>query len=152
MDGLLSGAEVAFRIPSGAELPAVGLSAGGTGADLRLLIEVDAEHWPTVDLVELFHLGLMVRGPGGVSGDGPVQIELRPAPAIVDRLADVTLPDDLAGLDEDDPLLSVMNWYATEVTEEVELPPALSDTGELRQGFTTSWREEVPPTAATGSV
>lgn len=145
-------AAIAFRIPSGADLPALALSAGGSGDDLRLLIEVDAEHWPTVDYVELFHLGLAVRGPGEVSGDGPVQIELRPAAGIVDRVGGLTLPDDLAGLEEDDPLLSTTSWYATEVTEAVELPPGLAGVGELRQGFTTSWKDEEPPDPADGPV
>jgi hypothetical protein len=43
----------------------------------------------------------------------------------------------------EDELRSTVNWYALEVTEPVPLPPELAAKGEVRQGFTTTWRAEL---------
>jgi hypothetical protein len=39
------------------------------------------------------------------------------------------------------PMRATTAWFATDVTEEVELPEALKEKGTLREGFTTHWRE-----------
>jgi hypothetical protein len=36
---------------------------------------------------------------------------------------------------------STAAWFATEVTEEVELPEHLKEKGVLREGFTTHWKD-----------
>lgn len=133
---------VDFRIPSGADLPARVLSADRSGDDVRLVIEVDPDAWQTIDLVMLFHLRWNVRDPGEVSGERPVQLGLRLDDALVAESAAVELPAGLAGLPADHPLRSTQSWYATEVTEAVDLPPGFTGSGELRQGFTTRWAVE----------
>jgi hypothetical protein len=130
---------VTFRIPSGADLPVRVLSASKGDDGARLLIEADPEQWNTIDLVMLFHLRWDVRDEGEVSGDLPVQIDLRVDPLLFDEVRALDLPAGLASLDPQDPLLSTQSWYALEVTEAVDLPPSLADTGEVRTGFTTGW-------------
>lgn len=143
MDAVVSGsvAPVTFRIPSGADLPVRVLSSTAADDGVRLLIEVDPEQWEMIDLVMLFHLRWDVRGDGEVSGDRPVQLELRLDPSLADSAADVDLPTGLARLDPEHPLLSTQSWYALEATEAVDLPPSLAGKGELRSGFSTTWVE-----------
>jgi hypothetical protein len=142
VDGVVSSGPypVTFRIPSGADLPVRVLSATADEAGARLLIEADPEQWQLIDLVMLFHLRWDVRSEGEVSGDRPVQLELRVDPELVDVAADLDLPGALAGLDPQHPLLSTQSWYALEATEAVDLPPSLAGKGELRSGFSTTWR------------
>lgn len=139
---------VTFRVPSGAEFELRALEATPAGdGDVRVTVEADAETWGTIDAVELFNLGFAVRGPGTLSGRKPAQIELRPGAVLRERLAgldEVAILSELARGGADDDIVMMNNWYATEVTEAVDLPPELADKGELREGFRTAHADGAP--------
>jgi hypothetical protein len=132
-----------FRIPSGSLVPTRVLEERRDGAAVLIEIEVGQEEWETIDLVMLFNLRWDRRNPGEISGDTAVRILLQLDPALVASVDGADIVDTLAALPEDDDLRSTTSWYGLEVTEEVALPPALAAKGEVRQGFTTTWRDEL---------
>lgn len=142
MEGLVTATPLAFTIPSGASVEVSPVDATRTDVGVTLTVEADPATWETIDLVMLFNLRWDVRDEGAISGDVPVQIVLRPDGDLVDQLPVGDVVEALASLDADHPLRSNTNWYALEVTEAVELPPSLADTGDLRSGFTTRWAVE----------
>lgn len=131
-----------FQVPSGSLVPTRVLDAGRDGDAVVLLIEVGQEEWEMIDLVMYFNLLWDRRGPGEISGDAVTQILLQLDPALAGRVGDDVMAS-LTGVDLDDPLRSTTSWYGLEVTEAVPLPPDLAAKGEVRQGFTTTWRTEL---------
>lgn len=116
-----------------------------TGSGIELTVEVDTETWEFVDLLMLFNLHWDKRNPGKISGTKPVRISMfldrdlyEKLKGSGDLLAD---KDAYMAADLMHPMRSVTAWYATEVTEEVELPEELKNLGTLREGFTTHWRK-----------
>lgn len=132
-----------FQVPSGTIVPTRVLDARRGDGAVLLLIEVGQEEWEMVDLVMYFNLRWDRRNPGEIGGDGTVQILMQLDPALAGRLAAGDVVHALAALPIDDALRSTTSWYGLEVTEAVPLPPALAAKGEVRQGFTTTWREEL---------
>lgn len=110
-----------------------------------LTVEAAPDQWETIDLLELFHLGLADRHEGSLSGNQPVQIELRLDPSVAAELgelpADVTA---IAGAPAGSPLRDNTSWYALAVTEPVDLPPEMAELGEVRTGFATVWADRLP--------
>jgi hypothetical protein len=119
------------------------LDATRVDGAIVLLIEVGQEEWEMIDLVMYFNLRWDVRNPGEISGEGAVQLLMQLDPALAGRLAGDDVLAELQALPIDDELRSTTNWYALEVTEAVPLPPELAAKGEVRQGFTTTWRAEL---------
>ena len=110
-----------------------------------LTVEAAPDQWETIDLLELFHLGLANRHAGSLSGNQPVQIELRLDPSVAAGLDE--LPGDvtaIAAAPAGSPLRENTNWYALAVTEPVDLPPEMAELGEVRTGFATVWADRLP--------
>lgn len=116
-----------------------------TGSGVELTVEVDPETWESADLLMLFNLALDKRNQGTISGTKSVQISMFLDRALYAKLkASGDLLEDKTSFmtaDPGHPMRATNAWFATEVTEEVELPEALKDMGTLREGFTTHWRE-----------
>lgn len=113
---------------------------------VELTIEVDPETWESVDLLMFFNLQWNKRNAGTISGTKPVQISMflnrdlyTKLKSSGDLLADKTA---FMNANSDHPMRATTAWFATEVTEEVELPEALRGKGTLREGFTTHWKDE----------
>ena len=115
-----------------------------TGTTVQLTVEVDPETWEFVDLLMMFNLFWDKRNPGTVSGTKPVQISMffdrdlykklkASGELITDNAAFTKLP-------HDHPMRRTTVWFATEATEEVDLPEELKGKGTLREGFTTHWK------------
>lgn len=136
-------AALEFRVPVGAIVPTRVLDASHVDGAVVLLIEVGQEEWEMIDLVMYFNLQWDRRHPGEIVGDGVVRILLQLDPELVDRLTSDDVYAVLAALPVEDDLRSTVNWYGLEVTEAVPLPPDLAAKGEVRQGFTTTWRSEL---------
>ncbi|HEY5826175.1 MAG TPA: hypothetical protein VIT44_17515 [Cyclobacteriaceae bacterium] len=108
-------------------------------------MEAEPGIWEFIDLLMLFNLRWDVRNEGSVSGQKAVQIRMYLDSDIYNSLQkEMNLI-----LDEKTFLLSdslhvmrcTKSWFATEVTEEVELPESLKGQGTVREGFTTQWKE-----------
>lgn len=132
-----------FQAPVGAIVPTRVLDAGRKDGAVVLLVEVGQEEWEMIDLVMYFNLLWDRRNPGEISGEGVVQILLQLDPSMVSRVDGDDVYAALTAVPLDDELRSTTSWYGLEVTEEVPLPPELADKGELHQGFTTTWRQEL---------
>lgn len=136
---------VCFTIPAGAEYCAALLEYRHVNNRIHATIEVNPETWESIDLIELFRLRLDVRNPGRISGTKPVQLEIVLDPKIYEELnvSGNLPPDEKAFLatGSKHPMRSALNWFAIEVTEEVDLPEGLKDMGTLREGFTTKWKD-----------
>lgn len=116
-----------------------------TDNGVKLTVEVDPETWESADLLMLFNLKWDKRHPGTISGTKPVQISMfldrelyKKLTSSGDLLADKTA---FMKADPQHPMRGTASWFATEVTEEVELPDHLKEKGTLREGFTTHWRD-----------
>ena len=134
-------------MPMGVALPARILSGSIDGDLVELTIELAHDDWDMADTNMLFHLQWGDRNDGEIVEGGDVRLEMRLAPGLVDEaraLAGDDLGAAVAALDADHPLRRTDSWYAMRVTEEVPLPPALADKGEVRSGFTTKWNDESP--------
>jgi hypothetical protein len=132
-----------FRVPVGAIVPTRVLDASRVDGAVILLIEVGQEEWEMIDLVMYFNLQWDRRGPGEIGGEGVVRILLQLDPALADQVDSDDVYALLAARPIEDELRSTVNWYGLEVTEDVPLPPELAGKGDLRQGFTTTWRAEL---------
>jgi len=132
-----------FRVPSGSIVPARVLDATRADGAVMLLIEIGQEEWEMIDLVMYFNLRWDRRNPGEISGDGAVQILMQLDPALASRASADDIFATLSAAPIEDELRSTTNWYGLEVTEAVPLPPELAAKGEVRQGFTTTWRAEL---------
>ena len=70
---------------------------------------------------------------------GMIVIEgIDPGPVLGELLAD---KDAYMSAAADHPMRSTAAWFATEVTEEVDLPEELKELGTLRTGFLTHWKD-----------
>lgn len=143
---------VEFWIPAGRALPARLVDGSIDGDVAEVTIELDQEEWEMADMTMLFHLQWNDRNPGEIVEGNGVRVRMRLTPGLVATMRDVAGDDAdvvgaLAGLDREHELRSTLSWYATEVTEEVPLPPSLADRGEVRSGFTTRWHDTWPPAA-----
>lgn len=136
-------AALEFRVPVGAIVPTRVLDASRVDGAIVLLIEVGQEEWEMIDLVMYFNLRWDRRNPGEIVGDGVVRILLQLDPDLADRVTGDDVYGLLVALPVEDDLRSTVNWYGLEVTEKVSLPPELAAKGEVRQGFTTTWRAEL---------
>lgn len=136
-------ASLEFQVPLGVTVPTRVLDATRVDDAVVLLIEVGQEEWEMIDLVMYFNLRWDIRNPGEISGDGAVQILMQLDPALAGRITGDDVLAELQALPIDDELRSTTTWYALEVTEAVPLPPELAAKGEVRQGFTTTWRTEL---------
>lgn len=136
---------ICFTIPAGTEYCGALLEYQHSGNQIRAVIEVGPETWESIDLIELFKLRLDVRNPGRISGTKSVQLVIVLDPKIYEELnASKALPADqraFLATDAKHPARSALNWFATEVTEEVDLPESLKSMGSLREGFTTKWKD-----------
>lgn len=136
-------AALSFQVPSGSVVPTRMLDAGRDGAAVVILIEVGQEEWEMIDLVMYFNLLWDRRNPGEISGESVVQILLQLDPALAGRFDGDDVLAVLSAADLDDAVRSTTSWYGLEVTEAVPLPPDLAAKGEVRQGFTTTWKSEL---------
>jgi hypothetical protein len=116
-----------------------------TGSGVELTVEVDQETWESADLLMFFNLNLDKRHPGTISGTKPVQILMfldrelyKKLKSSGDLLADKTA---FMTANPEHPMRGTASWFATEVTEEVELPENLKEKGTLREGFITHWKD-----------
>jgi hypothetical protein len=132
-----------FQVPIGVTVPTRVLDAARVDGAVVVLIEVGQEEWEMIDLVMYFNLRWDVRNEGEIEGLGAVQILMQLDPALADRVTGPDVLAELQALPIEDELRSTVNWYALEVTEPVPLPPELAAKGEVRQGFTTTWRAEL---------
>ena len=116
-----------------------------TEIGVTLTVELDAETWETADLLMFFNLQWDKRNPGQISGTKPVQISMFLDRELYKNLKNSgeLLKDKEAFMNAnlEHPMRGVLAWFATEVTEEVELPEALKSKGTVREGFTTHWKE-----------
>lgn len=134
-----------FKLPIGATYAATILEYKVKDQSVEATIEAGPEEWEYFDMLMLFNLKWDVRNEGSISGTKPVQIvmyldqEIFQALTEADNLA--INREELKEVDEDHPLLNPFNWFATEVTEEIDLPPHLKALGTVRQGFTTHWKK-----------
>lgn len=116
-----------------------------TGNGIELTVEVDPETWEFADLLMFFNLRWDKRNPGTISGTKPVQISMFLDHELYEKLAGSgeLLADKRAFMAADPahPMRATTAWFATEITEEVELPEELKGKGTLREGFTTHWRD-----------
>ena len=116
-----------------------------TGKGVELTVEVDQKTWELVDLVMLFNLRWDKRHPGTISGTKPVQISMFLDRELYKKLMSSgdLLTDKTAFMtaNPEHPMRCTTSWFATEVTEEVELPEYLKEKGTLREGFTTHWKD-----------
>lgn len=136
-------AALEFRVPVGSIVPTRVLDASRVDGAVVLLVEVGQEEWEMIDLVMYFNLQWDRRNPGEISGRSAVQILMQLDPALAGRIDSGGIVRTLASLPIDDELRSTTSWYGLEVTEDVPLPPELAAKGEVRQGFTTMWRDEL---------
>lgn len=113
---------------------------------IEMTVELDAETWEYADLLQFFNLRWDKRNPGKISGTKPVQISMFLDPKIYNELkaSNNLLTDKSAYMnaDKSHPMRKTTVWFATEVTEEVDLPEELKNKGTLREGFTTLWTRE----------
>jgi len=112
---------------------------------IELTVELDPETWESADLLMFFNLDWDKRNPGKISGTKPVQISMFLDRALYQELetSGALLTDKHAFMTAkaDHPMRQTTAWFATEVTEEVELPEELKGKGTLREGFTTQWKK-----------
>lgn len=138
-----AGAPLDFRVPAGNIVPTQVLELSATHAGVLATIEVGPAEWTLIDLVMLFNLLWDRRTPGEIEGDGTVQIVMQLDPALADRVDRHAPLDSLTAAPIEDDLRSTTSWFGLEVTEAVAMPPDLAAKGEVRQGFTTTWPEEL---------
>ena len=135
---------VCFTLPSGTEYCVTLLTYEHINQQLQITIEADAVTWESIDLLTPFNLQLNFRTPGRISGKKPVQITLYLDKKIYEELSlsNNLLISKKSFLESDGshPMRDALNWFATEVTEEVDLPKELESLGTLREGFTTKWK------------
>lgn len=116
-----------------------------TARGVELTVELDQETWESADLLMFFNLRLDKRNPGTISGAKPVQISMFLDRQLYEKLKSSgnLLEDKNAFMtaDPEHPMRGTASWFATEVTEEVELPEGLREKGTLREGFTTHWKD-----------
>lgn len=148
--GESAGTPADFTMPIGRALPARVLSGSIDGDVVELTIELAHDDWEMADTNMLFHLDWGDRNEGEIVEGGDVRIDMRLTPGLVDQarnsIGDGDVAATVASLTPEHPLRSTASWYAMRVTEQVPLPPALADKGEVRSGFTTKWNDEPPPT------
>lgn len=117
-----------------------------TGTTVELTVELDPATWEFADLLMMFNLYWDKRNAGQISGTKPVQIAMFLDRELYKKLkASGELIADRAAfiaIQKDHPMRNTTAWFATEVTEEVDLPEELKGKGTLREGFTTQWRED----------
>jgi hypothetical protein len=131
-----------FQLNEFATVSTQALALRRAGDTVELTVAVEPEQWETIDLLELFHLGLAHRHEGSVSGAQPVQIELRLDPAVAAGLAELPAdPEAVTAAPAGSPLRDNTSWYALAVTEAVDLPPGMTELGEVRSGFATAWAD-----------
>ena len=113
---------------------------------IEMTVELDSATWEYADLLMFFNLRWDKRNPGTISGTKPVQISMFLDPKIYNELKESNklLTDKAAYINagKDHPMRRTTAWFATEVTEEVELPEELKGKGTLREGFTTNWKKD----------
>lgn len=121
------------------------LAFENTGTGVEMTVEVDPETWESADLLMLFNLAWDKRNPGTISGAKPVQISMFLDRDLYKKLNESgDLLTDKTAFKEakpDHPMRGTASWFATEVTEEVDLPAELQNLGSVREGFTTHWRD-----------
>jgi hypothetical protein len=110
-----------------------------------LTVEVNQETWEAADLLILFNLRWDKRHPGKISGTKPVQISMFLDRTLYKKLksSGELLMDKEAFMmaATEHPMRGTASWFATEVTEEVDLPEELKEMGTLREGFSTHWKD-----------
>lgn len=121
------------------------LSYKDTGKGVELTVELDPETWEYADLLMFFNLYWDKRHPGTISGLKPVQISMYLNRDLYQKLkqSGELLSDKSAFMAAapDHPMRTTTGWFATEVTEEVDLPDELKAKGTVREGFTTHWKD-----------
>lgn len=115
-----------------------------TGTTIELTLEFQPEIWESIDLLMMFNLQWNKRNQGEISGGKPVQIVMHLDKDLYTKLkASEKLITDRGAFvvsDPSHPMRGTSNWFATEVTEEADLPEDMKSMGTVRQGFTTHWK------------
>lgn len=116
-----------------------------TGTGVEMTVKLDQETWESADLLMFFNLDWDKRNHGTISGARPVHISMFLDRDLYKKLSESgdLLTDKTAfrNASPDHPMRGTSSWFATEVTEEVDLPAELQKMGSVRQGFTTHWRD-----------
>jgi hypothetical protein len=111
-----------------------------------IVVDISPEVWEYVDMNMFFNLTWNNRGPGEVSGSKPVQLGMYLGKDVYKELVNygnlLTDAESFLAAPPEHPMKGTKNWYVTQVTEEVDLPPELQDKGSLRSGFITDWKQE----------
>lgn len=136
---------ITFKLPVGTEYQTKLLNFKHTNNQIQLTIEAEPEVWEFIDMIMLFNLRWDVRNAGSVSGQKTVQLKMYLDPNIYSSLLQETklITDEETFLHSDSShiMRGTKSWFATEVTEEVDLPESLKGQGSLREGFTTTWSD-----------
>ena len=150
--------ELIFNPPFGEPIQAHGSEISAIYQDDRLTgcqltFQVTQEIYARIDQESLFNLAKQARGPlmgGAFEPDKPIQIRaalrldqvpnLESSGKSVDALAQYVLQ--LNHHLVDNPIFNTESWCALSVTQEVQLPPELAETGEVNIGYSTIWREK----------
>lgn len=135
-----------FELNEFAEYCGTLLDLKDTGKTLQLTLEVNETTWESVDLLMMFNLAWDKRNAGTISGTKPVQIVMTLDKSLYKTLKEsgnlVTDSAAFSALGKGHPMRGTEAWFATEVTEEVDLPEELKSLGSLREGFTTHWKQD----------
>lgn len=114
---------------------------------IEVTVEAKPEVWEYIDLLMFFNLGWDKRKEGTISGTKPVQVKMVLDKAIYNSLEStnqlLTDPNVFIESPKDHPMRGTANWFALEVTEETDLPESMKSLGTLREGFITTWKEEL---------
>ena len=120
--------------------------------EVNLIIQLSFQNWRRALQEGLFHLDDESEPPD-FEPDQPVLLTLRLRPAIAKFTADIERT--VATLaDPNSPLNHTEAWFATEIVQNVEVPPEFGDDSSfLQMGARTRWAEPFTPSEeSTGSV
>lgn len=141
-----SGQSTEFYLPVGPGYTVTLLELKHEKDQVSARIEVTPEIWESIDMIMMFNLTWNNRNEGSVSGEKPVQIVMMLSKNLYAELKEsgslITDAPAFIQAPKDHPMKKTNQWYAIEVTEEVTLPSHLADKGTIREGFTTTWKNE----------
>ncbi|MEM9903571.1 MAG: hypothetical protein AAF921_00910 [Cyanobacteria bacterium P01_D01_bin.44] len=119
-----------------------------------LTIQLSSQNWQRVLKEGIFHLDDEAEPPG-FEPDRPVSLTLRLRPAIARLTSDHSEAIATMLTDPTSPLNHTEAWLATEIVQDVDLPPDSDDDDDafLQMGARTRWAEPwTPQASSTGAV